>query len=72
MGTEKITLSNKHLSCGRKGKDRGKIMLYLVESTHKGPEARYLILLAELKIRTLWQKGEGVSGQLHQRRVGLG
>lgn len=71
MGTEKITLSNKHLSCGRKGKD-GEIMLYLVESTHKGPEARYLILLAELKIRTLWQKGEGVSGQLHQRRIGLG
>lgn len=47
-------------------------MLFLVESTHKGPEARYLVLLAELKIRTLWQKGEGVSGQLHQRRIGLG
>lgn len=42
MGTEKITLSNKHLSCGPKGKDKGEIMLCIVESIHKGPETRYI------------------------------
>lgn len=45
VGTEKISLSNKHLSCDPKGKERGKILLCIVESIHKGPEARCIYIL---------------------------